>query len=138
MSLKFSVDVSGMDEVKRQLARACGRAENVVAQQVMKDTAPFVPALTGSLTERTRVVGNEVIYAHTHGICISEKLWWTSTETAQCTLSAKMATKLLDFRKVLNFTQQTEILYSTQRCTRRRNRIGLTLPKRKTWRSGCG
>lgn len=62
MSLKFSVDVSGMDAVKNALAKACGRAENVVAQQVMKDTVPFVPALTGSLTERTRVVGNEVIY----------------------------------------------------------------------------
>ena len=62
MSLKFSVHVSGMDAVKNALAKACGRAENVVAQQVMKDTAPFVPALTGSLTQRTRVVGNEVIY----------------------------------------------------------------------------
>lgn len=56
MSLKFSVDMSGMDEVKRQLARACGRAESVLAQQVMKDTTPFVPV------QRTRVVGNEVIY----------------------------------------------------------------------------
>lgn len=37
MSLKFSVDVSGMDEVKRQLARACDRAESVLAQQVMKE-----------------------------------------------------------------------------------------------------
>lgn len=62
MSLKFSVDVSGMDAVKNALAKACSRAENVVAQQVMKDTTPFVPAVTGSLTQRTRVVGNEVIY----------------------------------------------------------------------------
>lgn len=62
MSLKFFVDVSGMDAVKNALAKACSRAENALAQQVMKDTAPFVPALTGSLTERTRVVGNEVIY----------------------------------------------------------------------------
>lgn len=62
MSLKFSVDVSGMDEVKQQLARGCGRAESVLAQQVMKDTTPFVPALTGALTQRTRVVGNKVIY----------------------------------------------------------------------------
>ena len=57
MSLKFSVDVSGMDEVKRQLARACDRAESVLAQQVMKDTIPFVPALTGSLTQRKRAYG---------------------------------------------------------------------------------
>lgn len=62
MSLKFSVDVSGMDEVKNALAKACGRAENVVAQQVMKDTTPFVPALEGVLTRMTRVIGNEVIY----------------------------------------------------------------------------
>ena len=62
MSLKFSVDVSGMDEVKRQLARACGRAESVLAQQVMKDTTPFVPALTGSLTQRTKVEEGMVIY----------------------------------------------------------------------------
>lgn len=41
MSLKFSVDVSGMDEVKRQLAMACSRAEGVLAQQVMKDTPPL-------------------------------------------------------------------------------------------------
>ena len=62
MSLKFTVDVSGMDEVKKAIASACSRAEHVLAQQVMKDTTPFVPALTGSLTQRTRVVGNEVIY----------------------------------------------------------------------------
>lgn len=41
MSLKFSVDVSGMDEVKRQLAMACGRAESVLAQQVMKRYHPI-------------------------------------------------------------------------------------------------
>lgn len=70
MSLKFSVDVSGMDEVKRQLARACGRAESDLAQQVMNDTSPFVPALTGSLMVRTRIhpeyrgeiVGNAIVY----------------------------------------------------------------------------
>lgn len=62
MSLKFKVDVQGMGSVKESLASACSRAEHVLAQQVMKDTTPFVPALTGSLTQRTRVVGNEVIY----------------------------------------------------------------------------
>ena len=62
MSLKFTVDVSGMDEEKKAIANACSRAEHVLAQQVEKDTTPFVPALTGSLTQRTRVVGNEVIY----------------------------------------------------------------------------
>lgn len=64
MSLKFSVDVSGMDEVKRHLARACGRAESVLAQQVMKDTTPFVPSsgAAAGLMNRTRVIGNSIVY----------------------------------------------------------------------------
>lgn len=62
MSLKFKVDVQGMDSVKESLASACSRAEHVLAQQVMKDTTQFVPALTGSLTHRTRAIGNSVIY----------------------------------------------------------------------------
>lgn len=62
MALKFSVDVSGMDAIKETIAKACTQAEHAVAQQMAKDTTPFVPALTGSLTQRTRVVGNEVVY----------------------------------------------------------------------------
>ncbi len=62
MALKFSVRTGGMGAIKETLASACGRAEHILAQQIMKDTTPFVPALTGSLTQRTRVVGNEVIY----------------------------------------------------------------------------
>lgn len=62
MSLKFSVDVSGMDEVKQQPARVCGRAESVLAQQVMKDTTPFVPARNNVLTNDTKVIGNLVVY----------------------------------------------------------------------------
>lgn len=62
MALKFTIDTSGMDAVKESIARACSRAEHILTQQIMKDTTPFVPALTGSLTQRTRVIGNEVIY----------------------------------------------------------------------------
>ena len=62
MGVKFSVYMDGMDAVKETLAQACGKAEHVLAVQVEKDTVPFVPALTGSLTERTRVVGNAIIY----------------------------------------------------------------------------
>lgn len=62
MSLKFTVDVSGMEKVKSQIAGACTKAENVLAQQVMKDTVPFVPASSKMLTQLTRVSGNLVIY----------------------------------------------------------------------------
>ena len=70
MALKFSVHTDGMDAVKEELASACSRAEHVLAVQVAKDTAPFVPMLTGSLRTRTRVTGNEVIYPGPYpGIC---------------------------------------------------------------------
>lgn len=62
MALKFTVYTSGMDALKAALAQACTKAEHAVAVQVKRDTEPFVPSLTGSLTQRTRVIGNEVVY----------------------------------------------------------------------------
>ena len=62
MSLKFTVNYAGMEAVKEKLALGCSKAEHLVAQQVAKDTVPFVPALTGSLTQRTRVEDSKVIY----------------------------------------------------------------------------
>jgi hypothetical protein len=52
----------GMEAIKDKLAESCTRAESIVGQQVIKDTAPFVPALTGSLTIRTRLDGSKIIY----------------------------------------------------------------------------
>ena len=57
MALKFTVHTDGMDAVKEALARGCSRAEHVLAVQVMKDTAPFVPMRSGSLRERTHIEG---------------------------------------------------------------------------------
>lgn len=62
MGLKFTVHTDGMDAVMEALASACSRAEHAVAVQAEKDTAPFVPMLTGSLTQRTRVDGNQIVY----------------------------------------------------------------------------
>lgn len=62
MGLKFTVHADGMDAVKEAIAKACTRAEHVLAEQVEKDTQTFVPMLTGSLTQRTRVDGSAVIY----------------------------------------------------------------------------
>nr|UWG14316.1 MAG: Minor capsid protein [Bacteriophage sp.] len=62
MGIKISVHTDGFDAVKEAIAKACTRAEHALAEQMEKDTQPFVPALTGSLTQRTRVVGNTVIY----------------------------------------------------------------------------
>ena len=60
--LKFSIHTEGMNDVLRQMAENATKAENIVAQQAAKDTEPFVPMLTGSLSQRTRVDGSTVIY----------------------------------------------------------------------------
>lgn len=60
--LKFEVYTDGLEAIKEKLADGCERAEHVVAIQVQKDTSPFVPALTGSLDQRTRVDGGAIIY----------------------------------------------------------------------------
>lgn len=62
MGLSFGLYVDGLDAIKDKLSESCTRAESIVGQQVIKDTAPFVPALTGSLTIRTRLDGNKIIY----------------------------------------------------------------------------
>lgn len=62
MGVTFSMHFGGMEAIKDKLAESCTQAESIVGQQVIKDTAPFVPALTGSLTIRTRLDGNKIIY----------------------------------------------------------------------------
>lgn len=44
------------------IAARCSRAEHILAQQVKKDTEPFVPMLTGSLKNRTVVEGSMIRY----------------------------------------------------------------------------
>ena len=41
---------------------ACTAAETVVATQALKDTTPYVPALTGAFSNLARVDGNEIVY----------------------------------------------------------------------------
>ena len=62
MGIKISVHTDGFDAVKEAIAKACTRAEHVLAEQIEKDNQPFVPAFTESITQRTRVDGSAVIY----------------------------------------------------------------------------
>lgn len=54
--------VSNFSNALIQAAQAAERADHILAMQAAKDTEQFVPALTGSLTNRTRVVGGKIIY----------------------------------------------------------------------------
>jgi hypothetical protein len=62
-NVKFNVKVN-MDGIKTKLAAAIPRAEHILAEQMRKDTAPYVP-MSGNaagLDNRTRVEDNEIIY----------------------------------------------------------------------------
>lgn len=60
--MRFEVKSNVSSALAEILANKTERAGVAVAQQIMKDTAPYVPFLTGSLNTRTRQVGNSVIY----------------------------------------------------------------------------
>lgn len=60
--MRFDVKTDISSALAEAIAGRTEKAEVAVAEQVEKDTEPFVPMLTGSLNTRTRVVGNTVIY----------------------------------------------------------------------------
>ena len=61
-NLKFSVHTQGLEEIAYRLRDNVPKAEHAVAVQIQKDTEPYVPARTLSLSNRTQVRGNSIIY----------------------------------------------------------------------------
>ena len=59
--LKFTVH-SNLSGIGPMLRNASDKAQTAVAIHTQKDTSPYVPALTGSLHQRTRVDENQIIY----------------------------------------------------------------------------
>lgn len=62
MALQFNARFEGMETIRDKLEDGCTKAEHVVATQVLTDTARYVPAQTLSLSNRSIVRGNQVIY----------------------------------------------------------------------------
>lgn len=60
--LTFKVQTNLSEALAAAIGKAATRAEHIVAVQAAKDTSPYVPFLTSSLDERTRVSGNTIIY----------------------------------------------------------------------------
>ena len=56
--LRFNVKTSDFSTI----LPSTSKAEAILAAQVMKDTDPYVPALTGSLTQRTHIEGSTIVY----------------------------------------------------------------------------
>lgn len=55
VNVYMELDLNGIE-------RACTKAEHVLAMQAKKDTENYVPSRTNSLTSRTYVDGNKIIY----------------------------------------------------------------------------
>lgn len=92
--LKFSVKADDFDELHEAIAQACTKAEHIVATQVRKDTSQYVPFLTGSLDQRTRVDGNEIIYPGPYARFLYYGKVMVDPETGS-TYAKKGATKVL-------------------------------------------
>lgn len=60
--LRFNIRSDGLSDLSSRMSAASKKAGHIVAIQVKKDTSPFVPALTGSLDQRTKVTGTKIIY----------------------------------------------------------------------------
>lgn len=60
--LKISIRDDFSGALMKKLSQAGPRAAHALANQIAKDTEDFVPALTKSLSNRTQVVGDKIIY----------------------------------------------------------------------------
>ena len=58
----FTVHTNLNETLAGVLANKVDKTSQIVAQQIRKDTSPYVPFLNGALDRGTRVVGNTVIY----------------------------------------------------------------------------
>lgn len=62
MSLSFKVKASGFEEIDRRIAESANEKEVWLANEVLKDTDPYVPASNGVLSGTAHTIGNIVIY----------------------------------------------------------------------------
>lgn len=62
MRLSFDVKTEGLDNIAAFLPELSEEAEVLLAQTVLKDTRPYVPARTLSLANRAHTEGGYVIY----------------------------------------------------------------------------
>jgi len=62
VKVSFDIKVDGLSESDHKIAALANKQEVWLANEVLKDTDPYVPALTGSLSIRSHVEGNMVVY----------------------------------------------------------------------------
>lgn len=99
--LNFTVCDNFTEDLARKLATASTRAEHAVATQAAKDTAPFVPFLTGSLNIRTIVDGGTIIYPGPYAryLYYGKVMVDSATGEGPMRIVGKDGTEVIRFRK---------------------------------------
>ena len=59
--LEFTVE-NTVPELAAKVIQAASKAEVILAQQILKDTDPYVPSRNNSLSQRAYTQGNKIIY----------------------------------------------------------------------------
>lgn len=60
--IEFNVRTDGIEKIAYRLHERASNAEVWLANEILKDTRPYVPALTESLSNRAHVEGTTVVY----------------------------------------------------------------------------
>ena len=60
--IEFNVRTGGIEKIAYRLHERASKAEVWLANEVLKDTRPYAPALTESLSNRAHVEGSTVVY----------------------------------------------------------------------------
>lgn len=62
VNVEFRVRTTGIDQIGGKITNMANEAEAWLANEVLTDTRPYVPALSGSQMNRAHVEGGSVVY----------------------------------------------------------------------------
>lgn len=99
--LKISIQDEFSDILIHKMEQSGPKAEHALANQIAKDTEPFVPALTKSLANRTRVVENQIVYPGPYARYLYEGFVMVDSKTGKGPMQivSKDGSKVVRFRK---------------------------------------
>lgn len=115
--MKFTVKDNFTAKAAAMLADRSSKAEHIVALQARSDTSPYVPFLTGSLDQGTRVVGNTIIYPGPYAryLYYGVKMVDAATGKGPMHYVDKYGNEVIRYRKGATLRPtQTPLKYTTQ------------------------
>lgn len=62
VNVQFRVHTTGIDQIGGRIAALANETEVWLANEILKDTRPYVPAVSGSFMNRSHVEGAYIVY----------------------------------------------------------------------------